>query len=50
MGIFIGKHNRRSTSWIGRFDPTDQQDMREYDIVKSIVKIVNSNSKEKFRV
>tara|TARA_B100000214_G_scaffold351778_1_gene306486 strand:+ start:264 stop:593 length:330 start_codon:yes stop_codon:yes gene_type:complete len=50
MGIFIGKHNRRSTSWIGRFDPTNQQDMREYDIVKSIVKIVNANSREKFRV
>ena len=48
MGIFIGKHNRRSTSWIGRFDPTNQQDMREYDIVKSIVKVLNANYREKF--
>ena len=29
MGIFIGKHNR-STSWVGRFDPTNPEDMKEY--------------------
>ena len=50
MGIFIGKHNR-SSSWVGRFDPTNPQDMVEYEMVKSIVRNVNSStSNKKFRV
>ena len=48
MGIHIGKHNR-STSWIGRFDPQNPQDMLEYEMVKSVVRSCNS-SKRKFRV
>ena len=48
MGIHIGKHDR-STSWIGRFDPQDPQDMLEYEMVKSVVRSCNS-SKQKFRV
>ena len=49
MGIFIGKH-KRSTSWVGRFDPTDPQDMKEYETVKAVVRVVNANSSKKFRV
>ena len=49
MGIFIGKH-KRSTSWVGRFDPTDPQDMKEYETVKAVVRAVNANSSKKFRV
>ena len=48
MGIFIGKHNR-SSSWIGRFDPTNSQDMVEYEMVKAIVRACNSPNR-KFRV
>ena len=48
MGIHIGKHNRTS-SWIGRFDPQDPQDMLEYEMVKSVARACNS-SKHKFRV
>tara|TARA_B100002019_G_scaffold175986_1_gene152091 strand:- start:224 stop:487 length:264 start_codon:yes stop_codon:yes gene_type:complete len=50
MGIFIGKHNR-SSSWVGRFDPSNPQDMVEYEMVKSIVRNVNSSTaNKKFRV
>ena len=28
MGIFIGKH-KRSTSWVGRFDPSNPEDMKD---------------------
>ena len=49
MGIFIGKH-KRSTSWVGRFDPNDPQDMKEYETVKAVVRVVNANSNKKFRV
>ena len=50
MGIFIGKHNR-SSSWVGRFDPSNPQDMAEYEMVKSIVRNVNSSTaNKKFRV
>ena len=49
MGIFIGKH-KRSTSWVGRFDPTDPQDMKEYETVKAVVRVVYANSSKKFRV
>ena len=49
MGIFIGKHNR-SSSWVGRFDPTNPQDMTEYEMVKSIVRNVNTSTRDKFRV
>ena len=49
MGIFIGKH-KRSTSWVGRFDPTNTQDMKEYETVKAVVRVVNANSSKKFRV
>ena len=50
MGIFIGKHNR-SSSWVGRFDPSNPQDMIEYEMVKSIVRNVNSSTaNKKFRV
>ena len=48
MGIFIGKHNR-SSSWIGRFDPANPQDMVEYEMVKAIVRACNSPNR-KFRV
>ena len=49
MGIFIGKHNR-SSSWIGRFDPKNPEDMKEYEIVKAVVRVINANSSKKFRV
>ena len=49
MGIFIGKHNR-STSWVGRFDPTNPEDMKEYETVKAVVRVINANSSKKFRV
>ena len=49
MGIFIGKHGR-SNSFVGRFDPTNPSDIREYELVKAIVKSVNASSKRKFRV
>ena len=48
MGIFIGKHNR-SSSWVGRFDPKNPQDMKEYEMVKAVVRACNSSS-HKFRV
>ena len=48
MGIFIGKHNR-SSSWIGRFDPKNPQDMKEYEMVKAVVRSCNSPA-HKFRV
>jgi hypothetical protein len=48
MGIHIGQHNRTS-SWVGRFDPKNPQDMLEYEMVKSIARACNS-SKIKFRV
>ena len=48
MGIFIGKH-KRSTSWVGRFDPTDPQDMKEYEMVKAVVRTCNTPTR-KFRV
>jgi len=48
MGIHIGQHNR-SSSWVGRFDPKNPQDMLEYEMVKSITRACNS-SKIKFRV
>ena len=48
MGIHIGQHNR-SSSWAGRFDPKNPQDMQEYEMVKSITRACNS-SKIKFRV
>jgi len=48
MGIHIGQHNR-SSSWVGRFDPKNPQDMQEYEMVKSITRACNS-SKIKFRV
>ena len=50
MGIFIGKHNR-SSSWVGRFDPSNPQDMVEYEMVKSIVRnVISSTANKKFRV
>ena len=49
MGIFIGKHGR-SDSFVGRFDPTNPSDIREYELVKAVVRSVNSSSKRKFRV
>ena len=48
MGIFIGKHDR-SPSWIGRFDPQNQDDMQQYEMVKSVVRACNS-PQQKFRV
>ena len=48
MGIFIGKHNR-SSSWIGRFDPKNSEDMKEYEMVKAVVRACNS-PQQKFRV
>ena len=48
MGIFIGKHNR-SPSWIGRFDPQNQDDMQQYEMVKAVVRACNSRDR-KFRV
>ena len=48
MGIHIGSHNR-SSSWVGRFDPKNPQDMLEYEMVKSVARACNS-SKIKFRV
>ena len=48
MGIFIGKHNR-SPSWVGRFDPQNQDDMQQYEMVKAIVRACNSRNR-KFRV
>ena len=48
MGIFIGKHNR-SSSWIGRFDPKNPEDMKEYEMVKAVVRSCNSPTR-KFRV
>jgi hypothetical protein len=48
MGIHIGKHDR-SSSWIGRFDPQNPEDMKEYEMVKAVVRSCNS-SKTKFRV
>ena len=48
MGIFIGRHNR-SSSWIGRFDPKNPQDMKEYEMVKAVVRSCNSPTR-KFRV
>ena len=48
MGIFIGKHNR-SPSWIGTFDPQNQDDMQQYEMVKAIVRACNSRNR-KFRV
>ena len=49
MGIFIGKHER-SSSWVGRFDPKNPEDMKEYETVKAVVRVVNANSSKKFRV
>ena len=49
MGIHIGKHNRVSDSWIGRFDPKNSKDMQEYEMVKSIVRACSSPTM-KFRV
>ena len=48
MGIFIGKHNR-SSSWIGRVDPKNPQDMKEYEMVKAVVRTCNTPTR-KFRV
>ena len=48
MGIHIGKHDR-SPSWIGRFDPQNQDDMQQYEMVKSVVRACNSRNR-KFRV
>ena len=48
MGIFLGKHNR-SSSWIGRFDPKNPQDMKEYEMVKAVVRTCNTPTR-KFRV
>ena len=59
MGIFVGKYDvintqkvasNRSNSWVGRFNPESFHDMQEYEMVKSIVRNVNSNAKNKFRV
>ena len=60
MGIFVGKYdhintekvaNRHSKSWVGRFNPCNSKDMQEYEMVKAIVRNVNSNiEKDKFRV
>ena len=60
MGIFVGRYDhinteevakRRSTSWVGRFNPCNSDDMQEYEMVKAIVRNVNSNiEKDKFRV
>ena len=51
MGIHLGKSNRDSTAWVGRFDPADPRDMAEYEMVKAIVRNVNSTAREmRFRV
>ena len=59
MGIFVGKYDHintekicknRSKAWVGRFNPCNSNDMQEYEMVKAIVRNVNSNIKEKFRV
>jgi len=59
MGIFVGKFDhintekvaqKRSKAWVGRFNPCNSNDMQEYEIVKSIVRNVNSSTKDKFRV
>ena len=59
MGIFVGKFdhintekvaNRRSKSWVGRFNPCNSKDMQEYDMVKAIVRNVNSSTRDKFRL
>ena len=50
MGIILEKHDR-SAAYVGRFDPNNEQDMKEYDMVKQIVKVCNSNTNNmKFRV
>ena len=48
MGIFLGKHNR-SSSWIGRVDPKNPEDMKEYEMVKAVVRSCNSPTR-RFRV
>ncbi len=60
MGIFVGKYDvintqkiasNRSKSWVGRFNPESFHDMQEYEMVKTIVRNVNSSSNNvKFRV
>ena len=54
MGIFVGRYDhinteevakRRSTSWVGRFNPCNSDDMQEYEMVKAIVRNVNSSTK-----
>ena len=59
MGIFLGKFDhintekvatRRSKAWVGRFNPCNSKDMQEYEVVKSIVRNVNSSTKDKFRL
>ena len=50
MGIYVGFNSKRSSSWVGTFDPQNENDMKEYELVKSIVRNVNSNTKQKFRV
>jgi len=48
MGIILGKHNR-SSAYVGRFDPANPQDMKEYEMVKAVARSCNS-PKMKFRV
>ena len=50
MGIHVGIDTNRSSSWVGTFNPKDEKDMDEYEIVKAIVRNVNSNTKQRFRV
>ena len=50
MGIHVGIDPNRSSSWVGTFNPKDEKDMDEYEIVKAIVRNVNSNTKQRFRV
>ena len=59
MGIFVGRYDHintekvcknRSKSWVGRFNPCNSNDMQEYEMVKAIVRNVNSSTKDKFRV
>ena len=59
MGIFVGKFDhintekvaqKRSKAWVGRFNPCNSNDMQEYEIVKSIVRNVNSGTKERFEL
>ncbi len=50
MGIIMEKHDR-SPAYVGRFDPKDEFDMREYEMVKAVVRACNSNVNNiKFRV